>query len=187
MHFIKEKKNEKILTLSLIVVFIFTAFSINIVCAKVGDIIGTALHTDIVAYINHYAIPSYIANGQSCIVVEDLKNFGFNVIWNSDDRSLEVSRNTNTTVNEITVNKFEKTGTKFSDILQTDINVYVNGKQLTSYALNGYTPVCEYIVLEKIFLEYNDGTSEWIEYGYVGGETLWDKYNNPTYGKSIYK
>ena len=39
---------------------------------KIGDYIGTVYHTDIVAYINNYAIPSYAANGTSVVVAEDL-------------------------------------------------------------------------------------------------------------------
>lgn len=109
--------------------------------AKVGDVIGAALHTDIVAYINHYAVPSYAVNGQSVIVAEDLRNFGFDVSWNQADRTLNISRNQNVYVNEMQFNKNGAAGSKFADILETDIRVYANGKLLTSYALNGYTMI----------------------------------------------
>ncbi len=285
--------------------------------AKVGDVVGQAVHTDIVAYINHYAIPSYAANGQSCIIVEDLRNFGFDVTWDNSTRSLYIMRSASNIVNEMSVIKAEKPGTFFSDILETDIKVYANGQEITSYALNGYTMIpieeltmfgavtwveseraiklwvdrlktrevrqqpdkskigapagemlcvdgigfytnsadgvhvywrgknntgktinyyttywslynpvwdpaycqikrtnkltkkvvgpvkpgeylleysvigysasCEYIYLDSIYVEYNDGTSEWIDYGYYGGETLWDKYHNKQMGKSIFK
>ena len=296
---------------------LFTILFISSAYAKVGDISGTAYNTDIVVYINNYAIPSYAVNGQSVIVAEDLKNFGFDVRWNAEERSLYIDRNTNNSVTEMHVAKLEKSGTRFSDILSTDIRVFAHGNQPTSYALNGYTMIpveelstfgelnwveneralklwldgvkirstkqipekskigapigssicvdgigfytnsadgihvywqgknntgktinyyttyyslynpvwdpaycsikktnvvspknvgpvgpgenlinysvlaycssCEYISLDKIFVEYNDGTSEWFDYGYVGGETVWDKYNNPKMGLSIYK
>lgn len=315
----KEKRMDmkKIIAVILILVTIL-GFTAN---AKVGDVIGTAYNTDIVAYINNYAIPSYAVNGQSVIVAEDLRNFGFYVNWNDEERSLTISKKLGSQVSEMTVNKFEKSGSKFTDILETDISVYAYAKgnptKLTSYALNGYTMipveelnmfgsvewvenerslklwvdhiearktkqmpekskigapqgvnfcvdgigfftnsadgikaywsgknntgkrinyyttyfsmynavgdparctikhsnvvsqktvgpvepgadlivysiiaytgVCSLIRLDRIFVEYSDGTSEWIDYGYVGGETVWDKYNNPTIGLSIYK
>lgn len=307
----------KVLRKIMCIITMVLILSANIVNAKVGDVIGTAYNTDIVVYINHYAIPSYAVNGQSAIIVEDLKNFGFDVMWNASERSLTIARNSSNNVSEITVTKYEKSGTKFADILETDIKVYANGKKLNSYALNGYTMIpaeelnifgevswaegeralkiwvdgvkvrdrkqnpekskigapigssicvdgigfytnsaggikvywqgrnntgktinyytiyyslynpvkdpvycdikgtstvssktvgpvppgknlldysiiaysniCEYIRLDKIYLEYSDGTTEWIDYGYIGGETLWDKYNNPKMGNSIYK
>ena len=109
--------------------------------AAVGDVVGQAVHTDIVAYINHYAIPSYAANGKSCIVAEDLRNFGFDVIWDGDARTLSIYRNTNLWVSEMQVDKSEQTGKFFSNIFETDIKVYANGIPLTSYTLNGYTMV----------------------------------------------
>ena len=312
------KKHVKNIVSGLLILSLFMGCSFTQTAkAKVGDVVGTAVHTDIVAYINHYAIPSYAANGQSCIVAEDLRNFGFDVIWDEASRSLNIWRNSNTSVSEMTVTKLEKSGTFFSNILETDIKVFANGSQLTSYALNGYTmipieelnvfgpvywvpeeraiklwifnlsertskqipekskigapigvnfcvdglgfytnsadgikvywqgknntgktinyyttyyslynpvgdpancqikktnkisiktvgpvypggvlidysviaysSVCEYIYLDRIFVEYSDGSAEWIEYGYMGGETVWDKYNNPRMGLSIYK
>ena len=109
--------------------------------AKVGDVIGEALHTDIVAYINHYAIPSYAVNGTSCIVAEDLRNYCFDVNWDGATKSLYISRNAYTTPNGMTFKKTGKPGTKFTDLLKTDISVYANGKKLTSYAINGYTMI----------------------------------------------
>ena len=109
--------------------------------AKVGDVIGEALHTDIVVYINNFAIPSYAVNGQSVIVAEDLRNFGFDVVWEGADRSLTISKNENTEVSLMYVGKGYETGTKYTDILETDISVWANGTKLTSYAMNGYTMI----------------------------------------------
>ena len=82
---------KKVSALFFLICFLIISCSSLTVSARVGDVIGTAYHTDIVAYINHYAIPSYISNGQSCIVAEDLKYFGFNVVWNGSKRTLEIS------------------------------------------------------------------------------------------------
>lgn len=109
--------------------------------AKIGDKIGTALNTDIVAYVNNYAIPSYAVNGTSCVVAEDLRNFGFDVAWDGGARSLTISRNANTTVNPMSFSKNARTGSFFANILETDIVVYANGVKVTSYAMNGYTMI----------------------------------------------
>lgn len=117
-----------------------TIFS-TAVQAKVGDIIGAAYHTDIVAYINHYAIPSYAVNGTSCIVAEDLKNFGFDVLWNNSARTLSISRNSSTSVSQMNFSKSGSPSDKFADLLETDITVYANNIKLTSYSISGYTMI----------------------------------------------
>lgn len=109
--------------------------------AKVGDVIGTALHTDIVVYINNYAVPSYAVNGTSVIVAEDLRNFGFDVVWNPYSKSLTIGRNYQSEVTPMYVGKGYTTGSKFTNILATDITVWAGGQRLTSYAMNGYTMI----------------------------------------------
>lgn len=109
--------------------------------AKIGDVVGSALHTDIVVYINHYAIPSYVVNGQSVVVAEDLRNFGFDVIWNAYNRTLTINRNSSKVVNPMYVGKGYTTGTKYANILSTDITVWAAGKRINSFALNGYTMI----------------------------------------------
>lgn len=44
--------------------------------------------------------------------------------------------------------------------------------------LIGYSAVCDTIVMDKIYLEYADGTTEMVQYGYSGGETAWNQYYN---------
>ena len=114
--------------------------------AKVGDVVGKAYNTDIVAYINHYAIPSYAVNGTSCIVAEDLRNFGFDVEWDNSSRSLTLKRNNQTQIHEMNFKKEAAPSSEFADLLETDISVYADGTKLTSYAINGYT----FIPLEEL-------------------------------------
>lgn len=131
---------KKIIAILLTTVLMLSCFSMA-VSAKVGDVIGQALHTDIVAYINHYAIPSYAVNGQSVIVAEDLRNFGFDVTWNGYNRTLTITRNGNTWVTPMDFSKDGVPSTKFSNLYSTDIKVYANGIQIPSYAINGYTMI----------------------------------------------
>lgn len=148
----KTKKSFKTILLFTIVCLLFATFSTQ---AKIGDKIGLALHTDIVAYINNYAIPSYCVNGTSVVVAEDLSNFGFDVIWNAENRTLSIEK-AYKPIYEMYFTKTEKTGSFFSDILQTDIGVYAAGNRITSYALNGYTmiPIEELTMFGDVV--YND-------------------------------
>lgn len=114
------------------------------VSAKVGDKVGTALNTDIVAYINNYGIPSFAVNGQSCIIAEDLRFFGFDVTWDGANRSLSITKSKNITPHIMTQIEFAKTAPKgsfFADVLETDIVTYAEGIKVPSYAINGYTMV----------------------------------------------
>ena len=149
---------KKMLTILLIGILVLMAIPVS--AATVGTVIGTAYNTDIVAYINHYAIPSFAVNGTSVIVAEDLKNFGFDVTWENSTRTLTIVRNSQTVPTEMEFTKAGASGSKYTDILATDISVYANAgsevKKLTSYAMNGYTM----IPLEELALF---GECGWVE------------------------
>jgi len=53
-----------------------------------GQTMGEIRYSDIVTYINGYPIRSYNIDGNTWICVEDLKDYGFIVIWDSSDRIL---------------------------------------------------------------------------------------------------
>ncbi|MBR2476704.1 MAG: hypothetical protein IKB50_01055 [Clostridia bacterium] len=134
--------------------------------AKVGDVVGTALHTDIVVYINNYAVPSYAVNGTSVIVAEDLANFGFDVIWDGNSRSLHIRRNSDFDVYPMFVSKGYTTGTKYTNILSTDISVWAAGKRITSYAMNGFTmiPVEELEMFGELYWDPSQRTLKlWVD------------------------
>ena len=103
---------------------------------------GEALNTDIVAYINNFAIPSYAVNGTTVIVAEDLRNYGFDVQWDSATKTLGITRSPwNTIVGMSFYENIEPVGSKFCDLYYTDIAVYAGNTRLTSYAMNGYTMI----------------------------------------------
>ena len=111
--------------------------------AKIGDIITYTKYTDIYAYINNYIIPSYNIEGCTGIVAEDLRNYGFDVIWNEDECTLSISRNSDIT----TITKYitppetesSKLGKSAYAVLETDIKTYINGEQVKSYNIGGQT------------------------------------------------
>ena len=135
--------------------------------AQAGGVIGQALNTDIVAYINHNAIPSYIVNGTSVIVAEDLRDFGFNVDWNPYERSLNIYRNdVDTTEYLYCVIKDQPTGSVYCNIYSSDIVVWAEGQRITSYNIDGYTmiPMEELTMLGEVVWDGNARTLKmWVD------------------------
>ena len=102
------------------------------------------LYSDIAAYINHYPIPSYAYNGKMVVVAEDLRNYGFNVTWDEGSRSLYIEPNYDT--NQIAgmgavYSNRDKHGQTFAYIMPSDIKTYLNGVEIPSVNINGYTMV----------------------------------------------
>jgi len=109
---------------------------------KVGDVIDHVLNTDIVAYVNSKAIKSYNINGNTAVLAEDLMNYGFNVTWNQDARTLDIKKGDGTiTSTYAPVANTEPVGSVAMDVLYTDIVTSMNGEKITSYNVNGSTIV----------------------------------------------
>ena len=111
--------------------------------AKTGDFLGYVKYTDISAYINHYPITSYNINGYTVVVAEDLKNYGFSVVWNQENRSLSISRSMSNVITPYgKIYKYESMlGQNSMPYLETDIKTYVNDQLVTSYNINGKTVI----------------------------------------------
>ena len=130
--------------LSLILAIVLTVALVpNVVmAAKVGDVIGYAQPTDIVATINGYQLESYNVDGYTYICVEDLRYYGFNVNYDNASRSLSVTRNGATSIDPQRANpKFWSIGSSNTKkkILYTDIVTYINGSYVPSCNINGQT------------------------------------------------
>lgn len=104
-----------------------------------ATVIGAVLSTDIKAYINGAEIPAYNINGNMVIVGSDLRNYGFNVVYNNDTRTSSVSYTGNGTWNPITSSSktTQSIGTKVMDVYDSDITVLVNGNTVTCYNVDG--------------------------------------------------
>ena len=106
-----------------------------------GNTLGSVLHTDIKAYINGNAIPSYNINGNTAVVVEDLEYYGFKLDWNASARTISViSYDANKTVKPLAVSESTgATGSVAFPYVYTDIKAYINGIEVRSYNINGKT------------------------------------------------
>ena len=106
-----------------------------------GEPIGDVLYSDITAYINGNAIPTSVINGKTLVTVEDLARYGFDVVWNKNDRTLKVELNKNKKINPLPVVKdiTHKSGTFKCKYVYTDIKTYLSGEVVESFAINGVT------------------------------------------------
>jgi len=151
---------KKVISMLLCIIMV-CGVSVTANAYQLGDVINSTLYTDIVASINNYNIESYNIDGYTAIVAEDLRAYGFEVVYNNDKRALYITRgNTNkiTSTYVAPVKDKSKIGQKVYDVLYTDIKTYLEGKEITSYNIDGRTII--YIDSLDIYgkVRYNNDT-----------------------------
>ena len=57
-----------------------------------ADVIGEVIATDITAYIDEQPIASFNINGFTYVIAEDLRSYGFTVLWDENARTLRIYR-----------------------------------------------------------------------------------------------
>lgn len=72
----------------IVTVLVLVCFTVMAETYEIGDIIGNILYTDIVTYFDGEKIDSFNLNGQTGIIVENLRNYGFDVVWDGEERKL---------------------------------------------------------------------------------------------------
>lgn len=110
---------------------------------KSGAKIGNVLNTDVRTFVNGIEIPCFSINNRCVVVVEDLRSCGFSVEWNQYSKSLVISKSKYPVFNKMAIPYKQKTGSVFSPIYSTDINVYyindnMEKSEITAHAINGY-------------------------------------------------
>lgn len=140
--------------------------------AQIGDVSGYTRYTDIAAYINHFAIQSYNYMDTTYIVAEDLRNFGFRVDWNGEDRTLNISRDSdNNSINQCSIPHSvprDMVGQNAMPILETDIQTYINGALTDSGNIDGKTVIPFKALGQFGNVEYDDSIRAaklWVEDG----------------------
>ena len=122
---------------------------------KNGDPLGDVFYSDITAYINGNAIPASVIKDKTLVAVEDLANYGFDIIWNNGDRTLQVERNENKKIKPLTVEKdINPPGTIKCKYVYTDIKTYLSGEETESFSIDGFTLI-DFELLKKY------GTLNW--------------------------
>jgi len=121
-------------------ILIFSMILPGAAFAKPGDIAGNIYSTDIVAYIDGMAIPSYNIGGKTVIIAEELENYGFDVIWSEEKREISIyTREMPQNPPSYTPEKAKTSGKIAGKYYETDIEAYVNGMWVESYNIGGRT------------------------------------------------
>lgn len=110
---------------------------------KIGDVVGHTYYTDIAAQINGHSLRSYNIGGETAVVAEDLREYGFSVVWDGEARTLTVERDLEGAVtgDYQPQGQTQTVGAQAGDIYYTDIKTYVQGERVTSYAIGGETAI----------------------------------------------
>ncbi|NLZ36947.1 MAG: hypothetical protein GX897_05660 [Clostridiales bacterium] len=156
------KKTQRIMSAALTLLMLLSVFLIPSTAAfKNGDIVNYYLYTDIITYINNIPIRSYNIEGYTAVIVEDLANYGFDVVWSASARTLKVTRNTSKRI----IGGFAPTpntrliGSRAGEVYYTDIITYFDGQAVKSYNIGGRT------------IAYVDDLADFYKHTYV-----WDGY-----------
>lgn len=135
---------KKIIKLSICIMVFVACGIISAYAYNVGDVIGNTVYTDIVASINYYNIASFNINGNTVIVAEDLRNYGFDVKWSPEERALYIKRSGSNKIPSTYIAPAvsqELIGKKAQNVVYSDIKTYINGALVTSYNIGGNTMV----------------------------------------------
>ena len=138
-----------------------------------GTPIGYIYHTDIKAYIDGMPIKSYNVLGRTAVIVEDLKKYGFKVVWDGDERTLTA----NTIVKPEEAPEFietemtEEIGTVAGIYYATDIVTTINGIEYETYNLDG-----QIVVVIEDMIDKHKPYNTYFGAGFSGGgfKATWD-------------
>ena len=100
-----------------------------------------AVKSDIKAYIDYTPIKSYNIDGYTYVIAEDLRGYGFEVIWNNDNRTLNIFRNSLQTpfyTKELRDSDSAPVYTLYR-IYETDIKTFLNGEEVNAFNIGGQT------------------------------------------------
>ena len=103
--------------------------------------LGNVLHTDVTATINGQVIPSFNISGNTMIIVEHLRSYGFDVAWDRNTRTLRVSSfDAGKPVTPEPVEAVDlPVGAVRFPYVATDIKTFVNGVEVEGFNIRGQT------------------------------------------------
>ena len=143
----------------ILAVLLAVCFSSSLTVNANGRIIGTYVNTDIVAYIDGMEIKSYNIEGWTGVVAEELTNYGFDIVWNENERTLHINKIGNQTIksNPNLAGNTKPIGSYAGNIYSTDIKTYVAGDEVKAFNIGGRT----IIYIDELF---RVGDVRWYEF-----------------------
>ncbi len=141
--------------LSLLLAVVMTVCTILPVIAD-DVIIDWVLYTNVRTFINGVEISSFNIKGYTAVVVEDLAEYGFDVVWDGDTATLSAARNFNKAVTGAAVEtvKGGEPGERAMPVYATNIKTYFDGQLFESYNVGGRTIVYMDALAEKYAADY---------------------------------
>lgn len=141
---------------------LIAAAAVCVPLAAQAGVIDAVYTTDIGALIDGNPIKSYNISDSTYIKAEDLRGYGFDVVWDADARTLsitpdDVEKRTILPKEEINIKKSDiPVHQKLYDVYSTDIKTYVNGEEINACNINGETLI-KFRDLEKTaYVNYDD-------------------------------
>lgn len=121
---------------------LFAAFGLIITLhinayADIGDVAGDIYSTDILTVVDGVPIQGYAVEGETMIALEDLRDYGFNIYYNDNVRTLFVTKHGQPTEDFNPQIKRGAVGKKVGNYFETDIVAYVNSIKVPTYAIDG--------------------------------------------------
>lgn len=145
---------KRIIAIFMTLILMMWGFSMQVLALEPSN----AVKSDIRAFIDYTPIESYLINGYTYIIAEQLANYGFDVSYDVDSHSLYISRKKFTTP-IYTKEMWNASVSKQvgADIIDSDIQVYLDGQIANSYAIQGNV-----LIMFDELQRY--GTVEWDQY-----------------------
>ncbi len=131
------------LFLCVLLVALCAALTITAAALRAGDVVDYVLSTEIRAYIDGMEIPAYNIGGRLAVVAEDLRGYGFSVVWNAEASTLSITRDPSAPLAPLAVEPLSDApvGTRILPVLHTEIVTDMDGNTVDSFNIDGRTIV----------------------------------------------
>ena len=143
---------KKLVCLTLVLVMALSLIAMPASAAFNPRYVGTVYASNSTCYINNMPIDCYVMDGYMFIQVEDLNNYGFNVVWNSYDSTLRIMKDDNKAF-DYTKRVFRpysyEIGEKLFDMSTTYVRTFIGNYAYEIECLTGKAG-CTYINVDNL-------------------------------------
>jgi hypothetical protein len=122
----------------LTVILLTSLLTVSIDARNINDVLGDVLQSDVIAYINGYPMRTFAADGKILVIADDLRDYGFDVVWNDATRSVHIVSNINAINAPASIaSGNQPPGSFVMHYIYSDIKVYLSGVLIESYVADG--------------------------------------------------